>query len=320
MSVSHRIAIARLVSLVLVGGLSVGACAGVRVSEPGGRVGAEGSGAIAPGDHRIALARGGRTRDYVLHIPPHLPPGPRPLVLELHGGGGTADNTERLTGLQAETDPRGWLVVRPNGVDRQWNDGRPEVRAGIDDVAFLSAVLDDAAARTPIDPGRVYATGISNGALMSGRLACELADRIVAIGQVAGTQGVEAAADCHPSRPVSVLLISGTADPLVPFAGGPIGPILGIGKSRGSAISADAQVAAWVERDDAGRPTVSTIGSDTTVTRYTAATGTEVAFYRVEGAGHTWPGGHQYLPKAIVGSTSRSFSASQVIVAFFAVH
>lgn len=315
----HR-PIAGFVGLVLVAALVAVGCAGVRALHP--PVGADrvAGAPLGPGDHHLAIQSGGRTRDYVLHIPPDLPAGPRPLVLELHGGGGTAQNTERLTGLQAETDPRGWLVVRPNGVDRQWNDGRPEVRAGIDDVAFVAAVLDDLAARMAVDPARVYATGISNGALMSGRLACELADRFAAIGQVAGTQGVAAAAGCHPVRPVSVLLISGTADPLVPFGGGPIGPVLGIGAARGTVISADAHIAAWVARDRAGDPETTTLGPDTIVTRYRAATGAEVAFYRVEGAGHTWPGGRQYLPKALVGSTTRTFSASQVTVAFFAAH
>ena len=281
---------------------------------------ASSSGAAPPGDYRIMLDIGGRSRDYILHVPADLPAGPRPLVLELHGGGGTADNVERLTGLQVETDARGWLVARPNGVDRQWNDGRPEVRAGIDDVAFLSAVIDDVAGRTPVDPDRVYATGISNGALMSGRLACELSDRIAAIGQVAGTQGVEAAASCHPSRPVSVMVISGTADPLVPFGGGPIGPVLGFGGGRGTVVGAEAHVASWVARDAAGLAGSSTLAPDTTITRFDGSAGSEVVFYRVDGAGHTWPGGRQYLPKLIVGSTTRTFSASRVIIGFFAAH
>ena len=255
----------RAIAIGLVACLVATGCAGLRRMADDR---ASSSGAAPPGDYRIMLDIGGRPRDYVLHVPADLPAGPRPLVLELHGGGGTADNVERLTGLQVETDPRGWLVARPNGVDRQWNDGRPEVRAGIDDVAFLSAVIDDVAGRTPVDPDRVYATGISNGALMSGRLACELSDRIAAIGQVAGTQGVEAAAGCHPSRPVSVMVISGTADPLVPFGGGPIGPVLGFGRRRGTVVGAEAHVASWVARDAAGLAGTSTLGPDTTMTRY----------------------------------------------------
>jgi polyhydroxybutyrate depolymerase len=305
---------------ILALGLAAGTIAGCAALRDRAGPGAVAAGALGPGDHRVALDVGGRRRDYVLHVPAGLPAGPRPLVLELHGGGGTAANIERLTSLQAETDTHGWLVARPDGVDRQWNDGRPEVRAGIDDVAFLSAVIDDVATRTPLDPARVYATGISNGALMSGRLACELADRIAAVGQVAGTQGVELAATCQPSRPVSVLVISGTADPLVPYAGGAIGPVLGIGGARGTVLGAEAYVAAWVGRDRAGPPATSEVAPDTTVRRYQGASGSEVLFYRVDGAGHTWPGGRQYLPGALVGSTTRTFSASRVIVDFFAAH
>ena len=312
-----RRAVVRAVIVGLAGSLGLAGCLGPRAA---GTADPAAAAHPRPGDERVTLEVGGRRRDYVLHVPAGLPAGPRPLVLELHGGGGTGGNIERLTGLQAETDARGWLVARPDGVERQWNDGRPEVRAGVDDVAFLSAVIDDVATRTALDPTRVYATGISNGALMSGRLACELADRIAAVGQVAGTQGVEAAARCAPSRPVSVLVISGTADPLVPYGGGPIGPVLGVGGDRGTVLGAEAYVAAWVGRDRAGPPSTTELPPDTTMSRYRGAARSEVDFYRVDGAGHTWPGGRQYLPRALVGSTSRTFSASRVIVDFFAAH
>jgi polyhydroxybutyrate depolymerase len=306
----------RLAALALAVGLIAACCTAAWAPVAIGRPGASGG----SGDVQIALEIGGRERDYILHRPRDLPSGPRPLVLELHGGGGTAENIERLTSLQSETDARGWLIARPDGVDRQWNDGRPEVRAGVDDVAFLAAVIDDVASRTPVDRARVYATGISNGALMAGRLACELADRIAAVGQVAGTSGTELAARCAPGRPVSVLLIGGTADPLVPFGGGPIGPVLGVGTGRGTVVGAEAYVAAWMARDGTGAVDAATLGPDTTLLRATAPDGTEVAFYRVEGGGHTWPGGRQYLPAFLVGRTSRSFSASEVIVDFFARH
>ena len=255
---------------------------------------------------------GGRPRDYILHVPADLPAGPRPLVLESHGRGGTADNVERLTGLQVETDARGWLVARPNGVDRQWNDGRPEVRAGIDDVAFLAAVIDDVAGRTPVDPDRVYATGISNGALMSGRLACELSDRIAAIGQVAGTRGSR-------QPPATRRPVVGHADQR---HGGPVVPSVAVRSGRSSGSEAVAgrssgprpTSASWVERDAAGLAAARRLRRDTTITRSVGSAGSEVVFYRVDGAGHTWPGGRQYLPKLIVGSTIRTFSASRVIM------
>jgi polyhydroxybutyrate depolymerase len=226
---------------------------------------------------------------------------------------------ERLTRLQAETDPLGWLVVLPDGVDRSWNDGRTGVGSDADDVAFLAAVLDDVAARTPVDEGRVFATGISNGAMMAGRLACDLADRIAGIAQVAGTQGVEAAASCAPSRPVPVLVIAGTADPLVPYQGGAVG-FAGL-RPRGTVVGVDDHAAAWRLRNGLGdsAPSVTSIPPDTTIRSWAGGPATApVVVYRVEGGGHTWPSGRQYLPKALVGPTTDTFSASAVIVDFFA--
>ncbi len=106
----------------------------------------------------------------------------------------------------------------------------------------------------------------------------------------------------------------------MPFGGGPIGPVLGLGGGRGTVVGAEAHVASWVARDAAGLAGSSTLAPDTTITRFDGSAGSEVVFYRVDGAGHTWPGGRQYLPKLIVGSTTRTFSASRVIVSFFAAH
>ena len=93
-----------------------------------------------------------------------------------------------------------------------------------------------------------------------------------------------------------------------------------VGGGRGTVVGADAHVASWVARDAAGLAGSSTLAPDTTITRFDGSAGSEVVFYRVDGAGHTWPGGRQYLPKLIVGSTTRTFSASRVIVSFFAAH
>lgn len=275
---------------------------------------------LAAGDHPYTLVADGVARTYLLHVPPIGGSGPRPLVIELHGGGGQAEGMERLTHLTASTDPRGWLVVAPDGVGHQWNDGRPGVGSDVDDVAFIRALIDGVAARTPVDTTRVFATGISNGAMMTGRLACEMADRFAAVAQVDGTLGEDVADRCAPARPVSLLLIAGTADPLVPYGGGEVGA--GLGLSRGVVVGAEPYLHDWLVRDRlAGTsPSIDQLAPDTTVTTYSGggARAPRVAFYRVEGAGHTWPGGAQYLPAFVIGSTSRTFSASEVIVDFFA--
>jgi polyhydroxybutyrate depolymerase len=293
-------------ALVLVGAIAVDAVA------------VRSSGGMARGDTTIRLRIDGEDRSYQLHLPPDADGTPRPVIVELHGGGGRATTIERLTGLTTVTDRRGWIVVAPDGIDHQWDDGRPGVNADQDDVAFIAAVLDDLAGRTSVDLTRVFATGISNGAMMSGRLACELSGRIAAVAQVAGTLGTDASVACHPGRPVSVLVISGTADPLVPFEGGDVRVF---GRTRGTVVGAKAYVADWVARDGLGgvAPAVTTLDPDTTIYSYEdPAPGSVVAFYRIDGGGHTWPGGWQYLPSFIVGRTTRTFSASAVIVDFFA--
>jgi polyhydroxybutyrate depolymerase len=276
-------------------------------------------GPLPPGDHALSLVVGGVTRSYRLHVPPVGGSIARPLVIELHGGGGKASSMEALTGLTKATDPRGWLVVAPDGIDHQWNDGRSGVGSDVDDVAFIRALIDDVAKRASVDQARVFATGISNGAMMSGRLACELADRIVAVAQVAGTLGVDEAARCSPARPVSVLAIAGTADPLVPYAGGDVGARLGL--SRGTVDGVEQYAADWLARDaiDPASRTITRMPPDTFIAAFGADHGgPRVVAYLVQGGGHTWPGGLQYLPKFLVGSTTRTFSASAVIVEFFA--
>ena len=286
-----------------------------------------GSGPASPapgGTSRYTFDHDGVTRTYALHVPTGLDRNqPLPLLIELHGGGGTGDRIDRLTGFYGIADREGFVVAAPSGIGRSWNDGRSEIAAGsaeIDDVGFVAELIDRIATQVPIDRGRVYVVGMSNGAMMAGRLACQLAGRIAATAQVAGTAAVGVAASCSPGHAVPVLEIHGTADPLVPYGGGTVVPQLGGG--RGQVVGVDAWASFWVANDAASAgPETAHIGADTTVRSwYGTSPGAEVVFYRVEGAGHTWPGGSQYLPKLIIGPTTRSFDASEVIWQFFARH
>ena len=227
----------------------------------------------------------GLKRTYNLHVPAGLDRTKTvPLVIELHGGGGDGNHIDGLTGFYALADREGFVVAAPSGADKGWNDGRvdPKTSSTADDVGFLAEMIDRIEAQVPIDPRRVYA--------------------------------------CHPARPVPVLEIHGTADPLVPYAGGTVVPQLGDG--RGQVVGVDAWSAFWAANNSAGTPPATTsIGTDTTVRTWHGATPqSDVVFYRVEGAGHTWPGGSQYLPKLIIGSTSKSFDASEVIWQFLSGH
>ncbi len=278
--------------------------------------------AAAPGDQDGTFEFDGLTRTYLLHVPTgdgH----PAGLVVNLHGGGGDGQGQERLTNFDAAADRHGFVVVYPDGIGKNWADGRgasePD-RQGIDDVGFIVALAAKLEHDFGIDPGHVFATGMSNGGFMSNRLGCDRPDVFAAIAPVAGTLGVNVA--CAPSRPVAVLETHGTADPIVPFNGGPM-------TGRGGAstiVSAPAMVARWrgIDRCDAAQndETLPDAGDGTQVHRITATScsGADVVFYQLDNGGHTWPGGLQYLAKAVIGPTSHAFGASDAIADFFATN
>jgi polyhydroxybutyrate depolymerase len=256
----------------------------------------------------------------------HVPPGGNPvgLVISLHGGGGTGTGQLGLTDFDTVADANNLLVVFPDGYDKSWADGRgasPADRRHVDDVGFLVALAGKLQNDYNISPGHVFATGMSNGGFMANRLACDRADVFAAVAPVAGTLGVGVA--CNPSRPVSVWAAHGTADPLVPFNGGDVHGRGGLSHS----ISAKTMVDKWRSADGCqGDPSVQVlpnVGDGTVVHRFDStecAASTEVVFYQIDSGGHTWPGGKQYLPKAVIGPTTRAFDGSESIAQFFLAH
>jgi polyhydroxybutyrate depolymerase len=277
---------------------------------------------------RHAISSGGRERVYWLYAPPSLPADrPAPLVLVFHGGGSDGPVTEKLTGFDAAADRERFLVAYPEGVDKHWNDGRdvPSFRTWrerVDDVAFVAAVLDDVARSHPIDPARVFATGISNGAIFSNFLALKLSERIAAIAPVAGGLAAPLPSLLRPARPVSVLLFNGTNDPLVPFEGG------AVARTHGRVVGAEETARRWAQADGAaGKPRreapPSRPGATCRLERSVwngGRGGTEVVLNALVGGGHTWPGGPQYLPKALVGVACREPDATRTIWEFFRDH
>ncbi|OBJ58181.1 PHB depolymerase family esterase [Mycobacterium sp. 1423905.2] len=268
-----------------------------------------------------AFKFGGMNRTYTVHVPPGPPAG---LVLNLHGGGGTGAGQQGLTNFDSVADIHNLLVVYPDGYDKSWADGRgaaPADRRHLDDIGFLVALVGKVAKEFNAPAGHIFATGMSNGGFMSNRLACDHADLFAAIAPISGTLGIGVA--CNPSRPVSVLAAHGTADRVVPFNGGDVRGRGGVSR----AISATAMVNKWRAVDRCqGEPAVQNlpnVGDGTVVRRFDSAAcadGTEVVFYQIDNGGHTWPGAKQYLPKPVIGSTTRAFDASQIIAQFFVAH
>ena len=269
------------------------------------------------GLERSSITHDGLHRSYLLFVP-EMAAEPMPLVLALHrftGSGAEMARTSRFHEVAAE---EGFVVVFPDGRGRRWNT---ESDASPDDVGFLLALVDALSEELPIDPRRVYVTGASNGGFLTWLLACQASERFAAVAPVMATFPEEIADACG-NGPMPVCIVHGTADPVVPYdeselQGGP-------GSMR-RVLPIPEAIAFWVERNGANpEPEITVLpdldpndGTTTTVERYTNPGGAEVLHYRVEGGGHTWPGGTEIWPRFIVGNQSQDFSASRAIWAFF---
>ncbi|MGH9547867.1 MAG: extracellular catalytic domain type 1 short-chain-length polyhydroxyalkanoate depolymerase [Terriglobales bacterium] len=265
-------------------------------------------------------------RTFNVHVPADLDAKqPVPLVILLHGGGGTA--SDKLANMAKTADKHGFILVLPQGLEKHWNDGRQVGgKHNYDDVNFISKLIDYLSGKYNIDRTRVYATGISNGGFFSAYLAAKLPDKIAAVAPVAATLTKEEYDTVTPPQPVSVLYIVGTDDPLVPFKGGEmhIGPI-----KRGFCSSAQDALAYWVKADGCNATPLTSempliaAADRTSVTceQFTGGkNGTEVVAYIIHGGGHTWPCGLRYLPRAIVGRVSHQLDANETIWRFFSQH
>ncbi len=291
----------------------------------------------AVAQHRGTVARlikvGELNRTYHLHVPKNMPKDKAvPLVLMFHGGGGTPAFAERESKFSDLADREGFLVVYPEGVGKSWNDGRgvkaiPAQRDNVDDLAFIAALIDDVAKAHKVDPKRVYATGISNGAMFSHYLAANLSSRIAAIAPVVGGMPEPLSEKFKPEKPVAVLILQGTEDLLVPYKGGDVTPP-GAGK-RGRIVATEDAVKKWAEHNGCQREAATEELADKDpkdgcrVKKFTYAKGkdgTEVVLVRIEGGGHTWPNGLQYLPKKVIGNVCRDINGTEVIWDFFKAH
>jgi polyhydroxybutyrate depolymerase len=281
---------------------------------------------LGAGDHFRSLELGSQKRTYRIHVPPgYNAARPMPLVLALHGATMSARAMEGFSGLSKKADEAGFIVVYPNGTGPNplmltWNSGGfPPflARTKPNDVAFLARVLDDAEAVLNVDKQRIYATGVSNGAMMCYRLAAELSERIAAIAPVAGTLALE---KYEPKCTVPVLHIHGTADNLVPYVGA--GPTVATFMKF---LSVEDTIAACVKRNgclDEPRTADLPMPNDhfkITRTAYDEGKeGAEVILYVVERGGHTWPG--RPIAGGILGPTTMNLKANDVIWEFFQKH
>jgi polyhydroxybutyrate depolymerase len=236
---------------------------------------------------------------------------------------------DRWTGFSALADQAGFALAMPSAIDEIWNDGRYDGPAWgqiaeIDDVEYLATVIDDALGRGGLDRRRVYVVGMSNGATMAGRLACERAERLAAVGQVSGTVAVEVAISCQPTVPVPILEIHGTRDAMAPYAGGRARGVRArwlLRQLAGPCLGVDDWARFWVGANGAAvGPQVANVPPDTSIRCWSGQTpASDIAFYRVDRGGHTWPGNRMWVPP-LFGRTSRAFDATAAVWDFFARH
>lgn len=262
----------------------------------------------AAGDSSETLASGGAARAYLLHVPPSYD-GSRamPLVLNFHGFGSNARQQAAYSALPAKGDDAGFITIAPDGTGdpRRW-----DLTAGSPDVAFVGALLDDVAARLCIDTARVFATGISNGAAFSARLACDLPDRIRAIGAVAA---LVYPLRCDTTRAMPVIALQGTEDPCVPFEGGvsKCGMMLPVPAAEDAARN-------WARHDGCNLDAPhSQVTAHVRAVAYSECADRDAAviLYIVYGGGHTWPGA---IPVPRLGATTDEVRATDLIWEFFA--
>jgi len=276
-----------------------------------------------------SMEHAGLERTYRLIVPTNYDPAmPTPLVLALHGGGGSGEQMCTLPGgIQELAEREGFIVVCPDAVENHWNDGRgnQEYRSqadDIDDVGFLLALIGRLSQGYNIDPAQIYVTGASNGGMMTQRMACEAGGAFAAAAVVIASQ--PANLDCEPERPISILFMSGTDDPLMPYEGGEVHFYR---QELGEVLSTQDTVSFWSGANGCDPAPETELlpdldPGDGTRIRLDAYSdcddGVQVLLYTVQGGGHSWPGGSQYLPRSVIGRVSRDLHANEAIWEFFA--
>jgi polyhydroxybutyrate depolymerase len=272
-----------------------------------------------------------RDRQYLIHLPPSFESSQKlPVIFALHGGGGTYKNTIKFYNLDGLADQNGFIIVYPNAVNKAWHmpgiaSREKKLDTAVDDVHFISVLIDTLIANYKANDKRVFCTGISRGGMFSLFLADKLCNRIAGIAPVCGGISKTVENDYSFSRPMPVLLINGTDDPLVKYNGG-VGKFNKRNEDNEDAdmLPTEDLLAKIIKLDNCSSNAVAIQLPDTNTQDDCTAVETiyncnkvTVDFIKVINGGHTWPGGSQYLPKFLIGKVCRDFNASEKIFDFF---
>ncbi|MFP4465856.1 MAG: alpha/beta hydrolase family esterase [Candidatus Goldiibacteriota bacterium] len=268
-------------------------------------------------------------RYYRIFVPSaHKKGGRLPVVIILHRDGGNALWTEKYTGFSKLAEREGFIAVYPEGFGASWNDGRKVPRSAahrmkINDIGFISAVLETVKEKYSVDEDKIYAAGMSGGGMMAFRLACALPGVFNAVAGVSANIPVDIYDRCKPEKGIRAVVINGTGDPIMPYNGGYVTKGEGTRLVMGKVVSTENTAGLWVNANALSiRPfKTERINNDrkdsTSVEKIVFGEDAKVVVYKVIGGGHTWPGAARYKSRDIVGRTSREINATEEIWEFF---
>jgi polyhydroxybutyrate depolymerase len=251
---------------------------------------------LGSGDYNYSLNRDGLERTYLVHVPKkYNSDRSLPLILILHGAGGSGAGMVTVTNFNSKAEQAGFIVAYPDGIELTkygslrgvWNAGNClEEKNTADDVGFIRQIIDELATKFNIDSKRIYAAGFSNGAMMSHRLACELTDKLAAVAAVSGGLSLDYKL-CKPTQPIPLLHIHGLKDPVVKFTGG--GIQISVAGCNRQSISEVMNF--WREKNNCSQQTKNIYqDGGTSCSRYlNCQNNNEVALYTIDSGGHTWP-------------------------------
>jgi polyhydroxybutyrate depolymerase len=265
-----------------------------------------------------SIVSSGEKRDYILYVPRSYDRAkPAPLVISMHGAENWPSFQMNVSQWNRVADEHGFIVVYPageGGGPRIWRMRGSRTPSRMPDVIFISDLIDTLSSSYNIDPARIYANGLSNGGGMSFVLSCTLSNRIAAIGAVAAAETLPWEW-CPDTTPVPMVAFHGTADRFTPYDGAKVW------LAPEPFPSIPEWTAKWAQRNRcAPMPVESPVAADVMRREYIGcADNAGVVLYTIRGGGHTWPGGTP-MPEWLVGRTTRSIDATQVMWAFFRDH
>jgi polyhydroxybutyrate depolymerase len=291
---------------------------------------------VAPGEEKVTTTSGGEERWYFRHVPPTYDgTTPTPVVLDLHGYAEGAAVHLKMSDLGAYGDQEGFVTITPQGSGAV---ARWDTALDSPDLDFIGDLLDEVDDTVCVDTDRVFVTGLSNGAFLTSAVSCRYADRIAAAAPVAGIRDIDG---CDPARPVPVVAFHGTDDTFVAYNGGfgssvanlpsPDGSGKTIGSGGATTTTAPGTpkpktiediTADWAARNGcSAKKTETKVADDVTLLAWSCPKGDDAELYRVEGGGHSWPGSaFSKQVASVVGPTTESISANEIMWKFFQAH